>query len=282
MCSQNTLSALLLIFIFSGVNPAWAAEPVDSDCLECHGEASRSDALQIPLLESQILPGSVHIDLTCVECHADITSLPHSQPLQRTDCSSCHEKQADAYRRSVHGLRPFAGDIEREAEEAAKCIDCHGTHDITSPSDPISRVAPRNIPTTCAACHEEESVASKYGLQTRRFSTYLSSYHGVVNRYGGTAVANCASCHGIHDIHPSTDPRSAIHPDNLGNTCGACHPGVEESLAGVRIHVEPTLESSRGMYYVRTFYTYFIGGLMICFVAYMTIEIYGTLRRRRS
>jgi hypothetical protein len=340
MRSRDTLSVLFLILVFAGICPAWAAEPTNSDCLECHGEASRSDDPKIPRLESQTLPGSVHGNLTCIECHAGIASLPHSKPLQRTDCSSCHEKQADAYRLSVHGLRPFTGDIERDAEEAAKCVDCHGTHDtqpvalfrapshrldipdrcgechpdiattyrksvhgqaagagtvdapictdchgehtITSPSDPTSRVAPRNIPTTCAACHEGESFASKYGLQTRRFSTYLSSYHGVVNRYGKMAVANCASCHGVHDIRPSVDPQSAIHPDNLGNTCGACHPGVEESLAGVRIHVEPTPESSRGMYYVRTFYTYFIGILMICFVAYITIEIYGTLRRRRS
>lgn len=340
MRSRDTLSVLFLILAFAGISPTWATEPTDSDCLECHGETARSDAPQAPHLKSQTLPGSVHADLACIDCHADITSLPHSPPPQQTDCNSCHEEQADIYRRSVHGLRSSNEDIEGDGHKPAQCVDCHGTHDIqpvelfsnpshrldipdrcgqchsaivttyrksihgqaadagkvdaptcidchgehtiASPSDQTSRVSPRNIPTTCAACHEEERVANKYGLQTRRFSTYLSSYHGVVNRYGEAVVANCASCHGIHDILPSTDPQSAIHPNNLGNTCGACHPGVEEGLADVKIHVEPTPESSRGMYYVRTFYTYFISALMICFVAYITIEIYGTLRRRRS
>ena len=122
----------------------------------------------------------------------------------------------------------------------------------------------------------------KYGIPMRRHATYLDSYHGVVSRYGTATVANCASCHGVHDIRPSSDPASSIHPSNLGKTCGTCHPGAEKGLAGARVHVEATAESSRGMYYVRTFYTYFIGGLMVCFLAYVAIDIYGSVRRRRQ
>ena len=28
-------------------------------------------------------------------------------------------------------------------------------------------------------------------------------------------AANCASCHGVHDIRPSSDPKSMIYKDNL-------------------------------------------------------------------
>jgi len=31
---------------------------------------------------------------------------------------------------------------------------------------------------------------------------------------------------------------------------------------------------------VRTFYTWFIGALMLCFLIYMSIDIYGSFRRR--
>jgi len=337
MRSQKILVVLLWGVISTGVGPVLAANLVDSDCLECHGQNSRVEETGALRIASSSLSISAHADLQCVECHVDIGILPHQAELQTVDCGSCHGEQTSSYQRSIHGLRTSSGDT---TEPAATCVDCHGTHDIQAarvfrdPShrldipdrcgqchpaitetyresihgqaagtgvveapictdchgehtiashvDPTSSVAPGNIPTTCAACHEEESIATKFDLPKRRFSTYLSSFHGVVNRYGEAAVANCASCHGVHDIRPSSDPQSAIHPDNLGKTCGTCHPGLEADLVDVKIHVEATPESSKGMYYVRTFYTYFIGALMICFVAYMAIEIYGTLRRRRS
>ena len=142
-------------------------------------------------------------------------------------------------------------------------------------------MAPGNVPKTCATCHDEERIVGKYNLPSGRYATYLDSYHGVVNRFGEAAVANCASCHGVHDIRPSSGPTSRIHEANLARTCGACHPGTERGLSGVKVHVEATPESSKGMYYVRTFYTYFIGVLMVCFVAYMAIDIYGFRRRRQ-
>jgi hypothetical protein len=191
-------------------------------------------------------------------------------------CAHCHGEVADAYQGSVHGRALAAG-----TTESPTCTDCHGEHAIAAPSEPTSNVAPRNIPKTCSACHDEERLASRLGLPAGRLATYLDSYHGVVNRYGEAAVANCATCHGVHDIRPSSDTLSSIHPRNLGRTCGACHPGVGDRLVGARVHVAAEPSSSRGMYYVRLFYILLIGGLMFCFVAYMGIEIYGTWRRRR-
>lgn len=219
----------------------------------------------------------------CAACHGTHAVLPMAvlhAPEHRGDvpslCGRCHPTVAAIYRESIHGKAVAAG-----IADAPVCTDCHGEHAIASPADPVSSVASRNIPATCAACHEEERLASRYGLPAHRLTTYMDSYHGVVNRYGETAVANCASCHGVHDIRPSSDPQSTIHPDHLGETCGHCHPGLAQKLTGIKIHVEATPESSRGMYYVRIFYTYFIGALMFCFVIYMSIEIYGTLRRRQ-
>jgi hypothetical protein len=170
--------------------------------------------------------------------------------------------------------------VAQGVAEAPVCADCHREHGVAPPADPASSVASRNLARTCASCHDEERIAGKYGMPGRRYATYLDSYHGVVSRFGETAVTNCASCHGFHDIRPSSDPASSIHPANLGRTCGACHPGLEQGLEGARVHVEARPESSRGMYYVRQFYTYFIGGLMLCFVLYIGIEVYGSLRRR--
>jgi hypothetical protein len=50
-------------------------------------------------------------------------------------------------------------------------------------------------------------------------------------------LANCASCPGIHNILASTDPRSSIHPKNLKQTCGRCHPGVSDRISSGPVHV---------------------------------------------
>ena len=48
---------------------------------------------------------------------------------------------------------------------------------------------------------------------------------------GSVTAANCASCHGAHEILPSSDPRSMINPKNLEKTCGQCHPGIGSQVA---------------------------------------------------
>jgi hypothetical protein len=47
-----------------------------------------------------------------------------------------------------------------------------------------------------------------------------------------------------------------------------------------KVHVEATKGSSLGMYYVRNFYTWFIGLLMLLFVGYIVLDVYGRVKRR--
>jgi cytochrome b subunit of formate dehydrogenase len=54
---------------------------------------------------------------------------------------------------------------------------------------------------------------------------------------GAETVANCSSCHGIHNIRASSDPKSTIHPANLARTCGQCHAGAGQRFALGQIHV---------------------------------------------
>jgi hypothetical protein len=57
---------------------------------------------------------------------------------------------------------------------------------------------------------------------------------------------------------------------------------MKDAAAIGKIHVEATRESSIGMYYVRRFYMWFIGGLMALFLCYIVLDIYGGIRRRRD
>ena len=84
---------------------------------------------------------------------------------------------------------------------------------------------------TCAECHSSVRMAKRFNLPTGMVKSYQASFHGLATKYGQTNVANCASCHGVHDILPSKDPASSINPKNLQPTCGKCHPGAGETFA---------------------------------------------------
>jgi cytochrome b subunit of formate dehydrogenase len=68
--------------------------------------------------------------------------------------------------------------------------------------------------------------------------SYADSYHGLALREGSLTAANCASCHGVHDILRSSDPRSTVNAANLAKTCGQCHTGVNEKFAIGPVHVQ--------------------------------------------
>jgi cytochrome b subunit of formate dehydrogenase len=75
-------------------------------------------------------------------------------------CGDCHEAESETYFETVHGKVSRLGD-----EGAAKCYDCHGTHNILSPEWPASTLSHDNVVGTCANCHP--------GAQ-RQFAGYLT------------------------------------------------------------------------------------------------------------
>lgn len=178
---------------------------------------------------------------TCTDCHgaheirraADPASAIFKRNVAVT-CQRCHDDAAGQFRTSVHGEA-----VSRGVFAAPTCTDCHGEHGITATRASGSRVAPLTVSKTCAACHEATPVIEEFGLAPRRAGTFFESFHGLAVRGGSPVVANCASCHGTHNIHPSSDPRSTINPLNLSRTCGQCHQGAGMQLVSARIHVAP-------------------------------------------
>jgi cytochrome b subunit of formate dehydrogenase len=179
---------------------------------------------------------------SCATCHGAHEILPASDPrstvyfLRVADtCGTCHADIAKAYRDSVHGQAMVRG-----VREAPTCTDCHGEHHILSPNEPGSPVYATSIPRlTCGRCHNDLRLAQKYGMGTERVPAFQDSFHGLALRAGVTTVANCSSCHGVHDILPSSDPRSSVNADHLPQTCGKCHPGAGERFPIGRVHVFP-------------------------------------------
>ncbi len=220
----------------------------------------------------------------CVDCHGNHRVLPADNPASPVNkpripqtCGRCHKDVLANYEHSIHGVAAANG-----VSEAPVCTDCHGEHTIRAPHIAQSSVSRSKIPETCGKCHESVQLTKKFGIASDRYSTYEDSYHGVANQYGRTIVANCASCHGHHDILPPSDPASSVNPANLVATCGKCHPNAGENFTRGKVHVKATLSNSPGVFFVRKFYYIFIGSLMIVFIAYIFVEYRGYLRRKSS
>jgi cytochrome b subunit of formate dehydrogenase len=178
---------------------------------------------------------------SCSDCHGSHRVLASRDPASKTNhwkvpetCGACHQEVSRTYLASVHGQAVTNG-----VQGSPVCTDCHGEHALLAPSEPNSLVNPARVSTvTCGRCHADERLAERYNLPRDNVSAYQDSYHGLAQRSGRPTVANCASCHGVHNILPSRDPGSTVNAANLAKTCGVCHPGAGERFAIGSIHVK--------------------------------------------
>ncbi len=111
---------------------------------------------------------------SCNDCHS-------SHEIERVDksdfraqmlkqCGSCHKVETESYFQTYHGKVSKLG-----SEVAAKCSDCHGSHNILPPSYPASTLSHRNIVETCKTCHPNSN---------RKFTGYLThATHHDKNKY---------------------------------------------------------------------------------------------------
>jgi cytochrome b subunit of formate dehydrogenase len=202
----------------------------------------------------------------CAMCHGGAHELlsPKSQAFRTAvpdTCSMCHSQVAEQYRASVHGQA-----LAKGIGEAPLCTDCHGEHKIVKGKNQASPVNASHIRETCGSCHNDVRLSRKFGLPGDRVVSFDSSFHGLAARSGSQTVANCASCHGVHNILASSDPKSTIHAKNLPETCGRCHPGAGTRFAISQIHLTDGKDQPAPLRWTRDFYLLLIPvtiGLML-------------------
>ena len=221
---------------------------IGKTCSRCHSniEFIKQHALGTAT-PGEEFSGSVHGrtgEVTCTSCHGshNLRSLidPKSTVFRSNipqTCGSCHPEVTQQFTESIHGILAARG-----RTDSPTCTTCHGIHGIKTKVDPDSPVNERRIArTTCPQCHAAERISKRYGLT--RVKSYYDSFHGLSYRGGDTFSANCASCHGVHDIRPSSDPKSMVHKDNLKKTCGHCHPGASENFASGKVHTVASISA---------------------------------------
>lgn len=238
----------------STINRANIAET----CGRCHGDKSVMQGSGISDRPFLSYRESVHAKAiargntsaaVCTDCHKSHDILPASNAQSSiakanipNTCGRCHQSESTEFVKSVHGQAVIRG-----VSRSPACTDCHGIHNIEAPIERTTATASTAIATeSCARCHEGVSLTQEFGVAGERVSSYKDSYHGLASRLGSKVVANCASCHGVHNILPSSDPNSMIHAANLTHTCGQCHIGASENFSKGRIHLTSTLTSTTG------------------------------------
>ena len=223
---------------------------IPATCGRCHGQKFLMESNGVSAQPFVSYQESVHgravengsaKAAVCTDCHgtheilaANDAKSPISKLNVPETCGQCHTAIEATFNASIHGQA-----IARGNQLSPVCTDCHGIHSIKSHRDPNSPVAEQNLSRdTCARCHEGVRLSSEFGVPGNRVSSYLDSYHGLAAEGGSIVVANCSSCHGVHDILPSSDPRSTINKANLDATCGKCHKGVTQRFTQTRVHLE--------------------------------------------
>jgi cytochrome b subunit of formate dehydrogenase len=273
---------------------------IAATCTRCHGskEVIEQGGIAIPgaarmyeksIHNRAIVEKGLNKSASCVDCHGahDLKDrLDPSSPIYRTNipetCGKCHYGVLTIFRESVHGVAFYRG-----VPDAPGCTDCHGEHEIRQAEDPRSPVSFMAISEkTCPSCHAAEKLASRYGVEISRVKGYRDSFHGLSQRLGDRRVANCSSCHGVHEIFPSSDPRSTVNPKNLPVTCGKCHPGATANFAKGSIHTGAGGIGGQVKFWVEKIYIWLIvlvvGGMVLHNGADYFRKLLEIYRKRRE
>jgi predicted CXXCH cytochrome family protein len=146
---------------------------VASTCGNCHHGIEQQFLASIHAAGVGEAQGDIPLP-TCKDCHTSHTisrtDLGNFRLRMMDQCGRCHQTEATTFFDTFHGKVSRLGDLG-----AAKCYDCHGTHNILPVTEPASTLSRRNIQGTCSQCHT--------GVN-RRFVGYLThATHHDVERY---------------------------------------------------------------------------------------------------
>ena len=202
-------------------------------CLGCHGiegfgVPDANGKMRSLYIDPSKFTDSVHGKRACVDCHQQITQVPHEK-LERikVGCVACHEdqfedalsqnnaaqikelgfvvRQIDSFMRSIHA-QP---NKEDQSETNATCYNCHDPHYTYPPGTALWQQWRFSLPGRCGTCHTQE------------LAEYATSVHGRLTLLDhNPKAAICADCHTSHNIAVTTLPSTQLV---ITQNCGGCH-----------------------------------------------------------
>lgn len=293
---RTPIGLAILGFAWWGMVSVGLAQATDGGCAACHDQGKKLAASAHADLDCgschekhEAYPHPTGVPKpACSQCHADVAAQyarsAHGQAVKKGNaaapdcgvchgsahevkrttsaefrrgipdiCGMCHNEIAEEFRTSVHGEAALKG-----VAAAPVCTTCHGEHSILAPGNRASSVNAAHIRETCGQCHSNVQLSRRFGLPADRIISFDASFHGLAAKAGSQSVANCASCHGFHNILPSSDPKSSTNVKNLPATCGRCHPGAGTRFAIGPVHEAPGAGEPESVKWVRLAYSIII------------------------
>lgn len=208
-------------------NSAQKVQEEKAECLSCH----TAQGLKNPprpgmdlaklgglLINTDKLDKSVHVDLSCKECHGQaVAAYPHEADArtQVKACPECHKSAArevvPEFDQSVHVKDHLAN---------FTCSSCHDPHvwqkasKITSP-----RLLVQQDNTMCRSCHESDAKFALYTTKKRRELSEIHSWQPNPEIHW-TAV-RCVDCHTV--AKEGTVSHEILGKDKAERRCVECH-----------------------------------------------------------
>ncbi len=212
--------APLLLWILAAAMAAGAAAQDTEDCVLCHEDpdlTGERGGREISMhVDPEVFAASLHGGFDCVDCHADITDVPHDDDLAPVACGDCHPDEAETLAGARHG------GLAANSSRAPGCSDCHGSHAIQGA---------RAAADSCASCHVSQA------------RTERRSLHGQAAARGDELAPTCGTCHGSHEIPPAADRASPTAVMNVPLLCGRCHREGSPVSLNREIHQDQIIEN---------------------------------------
>lgn len=182
-------------------------------CLSCHASNNQmvfknGQSISVHVNAAEIRD-SPHKNVGCSDCHLGYSVEDHPRKRFRSEreyrqsssgiCRRCHFDKYSKVSESIHHAIINVGRLD-----APTCIDCHGTHAVSSPGK--NRLS---VVSKCKTCH------------VNVYKTYAESVHGkALMAENNKDVPICIDCHSSHNIKLPSSPE--FH-NYIPDMCGKCH-----------------------------------------------------------
>ena len=243
----------------------------NAECLQCHNnprlsKGAKDGSLLSLYVNEEAFKASVHgtAGMGCTDCHQEAKPDFHpAEGFPETGCASCHTDQAEAYKKTTHGMI-----LESGMERAPKCQDCHTSHYIRKIIDPQSPVQASRLSAVCAKCHEEARPPQGFFAA---LATYRLIGHRKVNLADHYDTRGCANCHTENTGHPQ---KPGPPP-----SCVKCHDkSLPTPLLLGPIHFKMSFQDQPVPFLLRFLYG---AGIVILVIGGIAFFSYRMVRKRK-
>ena len=137
----------------------------------------------------------------------------------------------------------FSNSVASYAQDDEECFACHGDRGFVTERDGMTISLWVNQQSFsgsihgdlgCVSCHSDASAEHFLNdeplakvecdlCHSEAFEKFRYSLHGIALSRDRYLAPTCLSCHGKHDILPSSDPASKTYVRNVPSLCGSCH-----------------------------------------------------------